>query len=300
MIPIRVILVPMDFSRHSAAALDRAVDFAKAFGAKIHLLHSYAIPIQGATLYGFAASDSAWDGIRKVAESKLEESRHKIVSDGVEASSEVSPALPTEAILAAAAEIDADLIVMGTHGHTGLMHAFLGSVAERTIRLAPCSVLAVKAGEASISPMNTIRKILVAVDFSEHADRALDTAVGFAKQFGAEFHLVHAFGVPIPLVAPYEVAIPTALLEEARQAAASGLDALVRKVAAKGIAATSHLGEIPAASAIVDLAEDLGADLIVMGTRGRTGFKHVLLGSVAERTLRHAPCCVLTVKAPSG
>ncbi len=144
--------------------------------------------------------------------------------------------------------------------------------------------------------MKTIRKILVAVDFSEYAESVLDVAVEFAGQFNAELHLVHAFDVRIPLVTPYEVAIPTAFIEEAREAAASKLGALIRKVAAEGIPATSNLSEVPAASAIVDLAEELGVDLIIMGTRGHTGLKHVLLGSVAERTLRHAPCSVLTVK----
>jgi universal stress protein E len=71
-------------------------------------------------------------------------------------------------------------------------------------------------------------------------------------------------------------------------------------VATEGIAATPHLSEGPAAPAIVGLAERLGADLIVMGTRGHTGLRHVLLGSVAERTLRHAPCSVMTVKASSA
>ena len=145
MIPIRVILVPVDFSAHSVAALDRAVDFAKAFGAKIHLLHSFAVPVHGVMPYDFTIPDGLWDGIRKAAESKLEEFRQRIVSAGVEASGEVSPTLPSEAILAAAGEIGADLIVMGTHGHTGLKHVLLGSVAERTIRLAPCPVLTVKA-----------------------------------------------------------------------------------------------------------------------------------------------------------
>ena len=144
--------------------------------------------------------------------------------------------------------------------------------------------------------MKSIQKILVAVDFSEYADSVLDVAVEFAKQLSAELHLVHAFDVRIPLVTPYEVAIPTAFIEEAREAAASKLAALIRKVADDGITATSHLSEVPAASAIVDLAEEIGADLIIMGTRGHTGLKHVLLGSVAERTLRHAPCSVLTVK----
>jgi nucleotide-binding universal stress UspA family protein len=145
--------------------------------------------------------------------------------------------------------------------------------------------------------MKTIEKVLVAVDFSEHVPPVLEAAIGFAKQFGAEVHLVHAFDVRIPLVTPYEVAIPTAFIEEAREAAASKLEDLTRRVAAEGLTAVSHLSEVPAASAIVDLADEIGADLIVMGTRGHTGLKHVLLGSVAERTLRHAPCSVLTVKA---
>jgi len=147
--------------------------------------------------------------------------------------------------------------------------------------------------------MKTIRKILVAVDFSEYADSVLDVAVEFAGRFGADLHLVHAFDVRIPLVTPYEVAIPTAFIEEAREAAASKLGALTRKIAAEGVSATSHLSEVPAASAIVDLAEELRVDLIIMGTRGHTGLKHVLLGSVAERTLRHGPCSVLTVKESS-
>ena len=70
-----------------------------------------------------------------------------MVAEGLEVTTEVSPELPAEAIVAAALERDADLIVMGTRGHTGLKHALLGSVAERTIRTAPCSVLTVKGGD---------------------------------------------------------------------------------------------------------------------------------------------------------
>ena len=148
--------------------------------------------------------------------------------------------------------------------------------------------------------MKPIESILVAVDFSEHADRALDAAVELAKQFDAGLHLVHAVDTRVPLMSPCEVAIPTSFMAEARGAAASKLDFLVEKVATEGVTAVSHLSEVPAALAIVGLAEELGADLIVMGTRGRTGLKHVLLGSVAERTRRHAPCSVLAVKASSG
>ena len=147
-----------------------------------------------------------------------------------------------------------------------------------------------------IAAMKTIQRILVAVDFSKHADQALEAAVELTKQFGAELHLVHALDVRVSLMTPYEAVIRAAFVEDARDAAASKLDVLVQKLATGGVRASVHLTEDPAASAIVDLAEKIGADLIVMGTRGHTGLTHVLLGSVAERTLRHAPCSVLTVK----
>jgi nucleotide-binding universal stress UspA family protein len=147
-----------------------------------------------------------------------------------------------------------------------------------------------------MATMKAIRKILAAVDFSEYVDPVLDAAIGFARQFDAELHLVHAYDVQIPLMTAYAAVIPAALIEEARDVAASKLNALARRVAAQGVAASSHVARAPAASAIVELAEELGVDLIVMGTRGRTGLKHVLLGSVAERTMRHAPCWVLAVR----
>jgi nucleotide-binding universal stress UspA family protein len=150
-----------------------------------------------------------------------------------------------------------------------------------------------------IAPMKAnqeIQEILVAVDFSEQSDQALDAAVEFAKRYSAELHIVHGLDVRIPLMTPYEVVVPAAFIDEARRVAASNLATIVQKVAAEGVTVSSHLSEAPAASAIVDLAKKVGADLIVMGTRGRTGLKHVLLGSVAERTLREAPCSVLTVK----
>jgi nucleotide-binding universal stress UspA family protein len=120
--------------------------------------------------------------------------------------------------------------------------------------------------------------------------------VGLAKELGAEVHLVHAFDIPLALVTPYEVAVPDGLIREAREAARKKLDRALDAVRAKGVQASGHLAEVPAAPAIADLAKELKADLVVIGTHGRTGLKHVLLGSVAERTLRLSPCAVLAVK----
>jgi universal stress protein A len=144
--------------------------------------------------------------------------------------------------------------------------------------------------------MQPIRKILVAVDFSTHSDQALDTAIELAKSFGAELDVIHAFDLPIPLMTPYEVAVPDSYLNEARNAAAQKLAAAAQRVADAGVRGKSHLREVPAPPAIADAAQEIGADLIVLGTRGHTGLKHIVLGSVAERTLRIAPCSVLTVK----
>jgi nucleotide-binding universal stress UspA family protein len=141
-----------------------------------------------------------------------------------------------------------------------------------------------------------IQRILVATDFSEHSGHALEAAVEFALRFGAEIDVVHAFDLPMPLVTPYEVAVPDSYLDETRNAAAQKLAAAAEQVSARGIEVKTHLREVPAAPAIAQAAEDLASDLIVMGTRGNTGLKHVLLGSVAERTLRLAPCSVLAVK----
>ena len=95
--------------------------------------------------------------------------------------------------------------------------------------------------------MRPIRTIVTAVDFSPHSEAVLDAAVTFAKQFGAKLRLVHAYDIPIPLVSPYEVAIPEPYLEEIRRVAAAQLAALVARVAGQGVAVDSELCEGPAA-----------------------------------------------------
>jgi nucleotide-binding universal stress UspA family protein len=146
--------------------------------------------------------------------------------------------------------------------------------------------------------MIEIRRILVAVDFSEHTEAAVEVARDFAQKSGAELHVVHAFELASLLVSPYQVAVPDLYLVENRNAVGRRLEELVERLRDSGITAHPHLTEAPAAPAIARLAEEIGADLIVMGTRGTTGLEHLLLGSVAERTLRLAPCSVLTVKVP--
>jgi nucleotide-binding universal stress UspA family protein len=144
--------------------------------------------------------------------------------------------------------------------------------------------------------MSLPRKILVATDFSSHSERALEAGIELAKRLGAELHLTHAYSLPIPLVAPYEVTIPDPYIEETRKAAREKLAEAEAKARAAGLAPKSELAEGSAAAAILRTAEEIDADLIVMGTRGLTGLKYVVLGSVAGHVLRAAPCPVLTLR----
>jgi nucleotide-binding universal stress UspA family protein len=296
MISLATILVAHDFSGHADAALQRAVDLARATKAKIHLLHAYAWPVRSVMAEEAAVPAEVWNAVRDGTLEQLERIRRRVSEQGVEASVEVSSMFPVEAILAAAERTGADLIALGTRGRTGLKHVVLGSIAERVVRLAPRPVLTVKEGDRGAA----LRRIVVATDFSAPAERACEVGVSLAEQFGAELHLVHAFDIPVAVIVPYEVPVPPTLVHEAREAARKKLDAALGGIRAQGVEATGHLSEAAAAPAIVGAAADLQADLIVIGTHGHTGLRHVLLGSVAERTLRLAPCAVLTVKGAGG
>jgi nucleotide-binding universal stress UspA family protein len=145
--------------------------------------------------------------------------------------------------------------------------------------------------------MERIERILVPVDFSEHSSKALDTAIGLAKVFGAKITLLHCYQINVGGVSPYGLVIPESLDRDVRDAASGKLAEWRSKVEAAGVEADDLVTPIFPSEAICNQAEEMSADLIVMGTRGLTGVRHVLLGSVAERTIRTAPCPVLTVKA---
>jgi universal stress protein A len=147
--------------------------------------------------------------------------------------------------------------------------------------------------------MSRFHTILVPIDFSEHADAALDAAMDLARESRAVVHLLHAYEIPLGTIPPYGVTVPDVVLSEVRDAAGRRLEKAVHKVEAAGLRCETHLLHAPPAQGIVEAARSIHADLIVMGTRGLSGLRHVLLGSVAERTVRMAPCPVLTIK-PKG
>jgi universal stress protein A len=144
-----------------------------------------------------------------------------------------------------------------------------------------------------------IKTILVPTDFSKSADQALERALQLAELTQAEIHFVNAYELPTAVgTLDVPLALPQEFFDQIRDASQRQLDQRVKKATAGGIKAQAHLTCDTPARAILDAAAKVNADLIVMGTHGRTGMKHVLLGSVAERVVRLATCPVMTVKAP--
>jgi nucleotide-binding universal stress UspA family protein len=147
--------------------------------------------------------------------------------------------------------------------------------------------------------MITLKKILVSTDFSEPSDSAVKYARAFAEQFGAEVHVLHVVEDPF-LYAPTSEAyvVPPHLLEEIETAARERLDNVLPPADRERLHAQLVLRHGSPFVEIVRYARDADVDLIVMGTHGRGPIAHMLLGSVAEKVVRKAPCPVLTVRHP--
>jgi universal stress protein A len=150
--------------------------------------------------------------------------------------------------------------------------------------------------------MLTIQNIVVPVDFSTHSRQALEYAMRLAKLVAAKVHMVHVFHMPVIAAAAYDIAAgaaraPADFWSEMEAATSEKLETLSREVDTEGVEFSTRVVTDDPAHGIVELAKSLNADLIVMGTHGRTGLRHIALGSVAERTIRSAPCPVLTLRA---
>ncbi|MEX0717529.1 MAG: universal stress protein [Planctomycetaceae bacterium] len=149
MIQLARILLPTDFSENSHLALNYASAFAEKFGAELHLLHVVQdlvamVPEPG---LAFPPPGDYMNELKASAEQSLARLPDPQPSSVGTVVRDVRQGPPFVEIIRYAREQEIDLIVMGTHGHTGLAHVFLGSVAEKVVRKAPCPVLTVRAGE---------------------------------------------------------------------------------------------------------------------------------------------------------
>lgn len=207
---------------------------------------------------------------------------------------------PTPGIARAAKLSGADLILMATQGRTGLAHLLMGSVTEAVLRTLPIPVLALRPGQAEL-PLTTVQRILWATDLSPVSEAAWPYVLMLADLLTAEVILLHAVR-PAELagLADHPVPPPAGWVERYLTPLEQDLERRQRAVEALGLRARRKIVVGTPAEVIVAEAQGEQADLIVMGTHGRSGLSHVLLGSVAEAVIRKAACPVLTVQVMQG
>ncbi len=143
-----------------------------------------------------------------------------------------------------------------------------------------------------------IRTILVPIDFSPNAAAVLDWAAHLAEEHECPLVLLHAYHLPVDFQQLEGAYLPPDFWTQVKNDAAANLERHAELLRARGLRVETVLREGYPASVIEEEAQNRNVDLIVIGTRGHTGLKHLLLGSVAERVVQKAPCAVLTVKSP--
>ncbi|MEO8044175.1 MAG: universal stress protein [Spartobacteria bacterium] len=293
---LRRVLVPTDFSPAANAVLPAAVQWCEGFRAELHLVHVCEVDFYAPSLM-VAPRVVPRSKIKKEARSHLQELAREQGSRLHHVRIHVSEGRPHQEICRLARELDADLIMTATRGRTGLKHLTLGSTAERVIRHAPCPVLALHPplGPARLrAPV--LRKILVPIDFSAAAAQGLAYARALAAQFRARLILLHSVDLHYYSTNPDYVLLDLPpLLAAAEKAGDEQMRELVDQTDWQGLKVEPTVERGHVGAQVCRRAREMGADLIVTSTHGRTGLKRVLLGSTAEYIVRHASCPVLVV-----
>jgi nucleotide-binding universal stress UspA family protein len=144
-IDVRRILVPVDFSDNTPAILEWAAHLAEEHASALVLLHAYHLPVEFQQLEGAYLPPDFWTSVKSEAEQSLTRLAEDLERRGVQVETAVCEGYAATVIIDEALERNVDLIVIGTHGRSGLKHLLLGSIAERVVQKAPCPVLTVKA-----------------------------------------------------------------------------------------------------------------------------------------------------------
>lgn len=293
------ILVPVDFGDAAVAALRLAVTWADAAGARVDLLHVIDAPAylspQVSVAYGEGGNITTFDEVvREEAIGQLDELVKKLptgLRTGIDV--EVVRGDPLTAIVERA-KAD-DLVIVGTHAKAGLGRWMLGTLADKLMRSVDGPVVTVHESDEARLP----EKIVVAVDGSAGSRAALLEAAYFHQVFKSEITTVHVVAEPAGLgveglfVIGQDASERTSFEHFARAHAEQEILPFVREVLTD-IPSTDTV-EIGAPADVIPAAAE-SADLVMMGTRGRTGLERFALGSVATRITRTAPCPVLTIR----
>ena len=272
MLHIQTVLFPTDDSDAAEAARTVADAWTRRYGATLHVLRVEIVP---------PASDLRFDPTPTQGTG---------TSDVVEARRRFPTA--SSAITDYAREIEADLIVIGTHGRSGWNRLSLGSTTEAVLRQSPCPVVTVGPDAAP----QVAGPVLAPLAFESSSDLALETAVALAAERGTHVVALHVIE-PVETPVPYVWALPPVHETDIEARVAASLTRWAEGVAGDAAPVETEVRHGDAALQIADAAQEVGAGLVVQASHGRRGLSRWLLGSVAESVVRRASCPVLTLRA---
>ena len=284
---IKHIVVGADFSPESDAAAKHALNIARLAGAEITLVHACPVVEPPSGTVSTQWTELMQQHLAKNRR-KLEELRAYMSGQGPRISHMVIDEVPDAGLVDSAAKLDADLVIVGTHGFTAFKRVLLGSVAERVIRRSEASVLVARPAEHLAGGY---RRILVPTDFSDGARRALEMATKLAAKdahIDARHWWHSPYGGPMP--------DPASLREQIETHARAAGQELIEPFQSSAYQLSFDIAEAPPKYGIERQLAQGDYDLVVMGSHGRRGIVRWLIGSVAEATARHAPCSVLVVR----
>ncbi len=296
---IQNILVPIDFSEMSIRSIATAKRLATRFDANIHLVHVQEFNYPAGFMSPGAPAPlppvTFYDDIIQRVTADLRELAEKYgIADGNCYIAHDAPVF--DGISRTAQKVGADLIVTSTHGRTGLKRVFLGSTAERLVQHAPCPVLVARESKTKATVAPTINRILVPVDFSDCSLGGLNYAIRFAQKFAARILVLNVMDLgPLLTADGYAMYNLSTLEDELVRNTEKGMRNFVRRARFGGVPFTTKVVSGASVDGICNAASSEKADLIISATHGRTGLKHVLIGSTAEMVVRHATCPVLVV-----
>jgi nucleotide-binding universal stress UspA family protein len=269
------ILVPLDGTPESNAALPAVRTMARATGGSVYLLQV------------LESAESA-----ALAEEKLKRIAAELAGNGLQVESAVRPGRAADEILEQVREQAADLVVMRTRGRAGIERAITGSVAERLLSRSDVPIVMLRPGGRRL---DRIANVLVPVDGTPGGAFALASGVKLAKATGAQIHLAEVV-VPLMLSALDPGEYDPGWDEEALSGARTYVAGMVARLRDAGVVADGDARIAPdIAGSIVQTAGELTSDLILMSTHALTGLQRAVLGSVADAVVRTSDCPVLLV-----
>ncbi|HET7375559.1 MAG TPA: universal stress protein [Anaerolineae bacterium] len=285
------ILVPLDGSALSERAIEPALAIGRRSYSEIILARAPIVDLALA-----AAPDRHSDQLHTESYNYLSEIQLSYASPYVKFHSQTIEGEPANAIIQTAVEERVDLIVMSTHGYSGITRLMLGSVTEKVLRSAPCPVLAIR----STQP---IRRVLIPLDGSPLAERALPLGLELADRLGGEATLLRVVERAVPPNALeldwIENGLSRRLQNDLNDEASDYLHARLKDHTYTNCTLNSTIRIGSAADTILDFVDAHETDLVVMASHGRTGLSRIVYGSVTEKILRRAACSVMIVRSPA-